>query len=735
MIVGNICSEIGDVLLINAQLSILATSFQADSYLEVTTGETSTRFFIKKFRASQDNIIFTNWEDLTTQNIQTIQGNVVNNIIYFQFRYERAGTDSTGLLEFNSISINGTIVPTVCNCETTCQTIFKGLSCGNFITSQLCSNLLEKLYQKGIIPEYILRGSGSTEDADYISFWSAISCYFSMFVTYILKYEALFMQRDLLLEYLLQKGVFVCEDEQVLKDLQHISENFYDEIRKRGTVNVFKRKSDFENIFNLKFSDANDNPLIIEESEKPLNILGTPTISTTVFKSSPSSCLFNGSTDYLNTPYTSEFDLSNCSFEIEADFNSNDFSNPQCIISKDTYGVNFDWCLLILNSATIVVNTNQTIDQLTVTIPTLNTGQWYNLKLVRKNGINFVYLDGILYGKNSMLITNDSKVFVTIGCTSWNNPFAFFNGYLDNVRIKNLDVNFIPVDGEIIRLTCTDKCDEFLYTLTDVTKLGWCINKSSPLWKGTYFDNQLIKGYETTKDFVDLLKYRQINPQFQNIVLDSSNNVLELFPTPTIETGFGAITPTVDVSKGIVVNPNLDYEITFWIKQEDILSSSINFGCHAFDCYFNSYQLDQVDSVNTTPNFFFQGSKLIRNDKYFFVRGIIYSLGTSDILTQENTLNIGIGKHLRFTDANTNLIVPYLTTLNEGAMNAPTKIWDFKVRPLNKDYSLGFLNTANLLQIWSENNNKKHSILQLEEIFRKYLIPYNTIPIYNWLNN
>ena len=63
-VVGNTCSEIGDVLIIETQLSVLADYVQITSFVDSITGTTGTRFFNKKFRASQDNLVFTDWMDL-----------------------------------------------------------------------------------------------------------------------------------------------------------------------------------------------------------------------------------------------------------------------------------------------------------------------------------------------------------------------------------------------------------------------------------------------------------------------------------------------------------------------------------------------------------------------------------------------------------------------------------------------------------------------------------------------
>ena len=149
----------------------------------------------------------------------------------------------------------------------------------------------------------------------------------------------------------------------------------------------------------------------------------------------------DASTFFLRTPYTSDFDLSSGDFSIEARFFAKSFANAsdvlysQILICKDTYGSNFDWCISIWNNTTIKLFTSLATQQLSVTVPTMNINQWYHVKFERVGGVNTIYLDGVAYGSNSISITNNSLSYITIGCGGWNNPYAHFDGFLDEVRV------------------------------------------------------------------------------------------------------------------------------------------------------------------------------------------------------------------------------------------------------------------------------------------------------------
>lgn len=142
---------------------------------------------------------------------------------------------------------------------------------------------------------------------------------------------------------------------------------------------------------------------------------------------------FDGSGDYMTVPYSSLFDLSTGDWTMEAWFCLNAWGCH--IISKDTYGSNFDWSIYVASATSIILYTAGTGSNLSATVPTMSLGRWYHVAFVRDSGTNRIYLNGVQYASNTMGISNSSQSYVTIGCGSWNNPNAFVNGYVSNLRL------------------------------------------------------------------------------------------------------------------------------------------------------------------------------------------------------------------------------------------------------------------------------------------------------------
>jgi hypothetical protein len=64
----------------------------------------------------------------------------------------------------------------------------------------------------------------------------------------------------------------------------------------------------------------------------------------------------------------------------------------------------------------------------------IENNTWYHVALTHDGILQYVFLNGILIDSKEAIITNEPSK-IAIGCSSWNNPNAFFNGYIDDVRI------------------------------------------------------------------------------------------------------------------------------------------------------------------------------------------------------------------------------------------------------------------------------------------------------------
>lgn len=236
---NNILSNIGDEFtfsihaFINGEMSL-------NSYVEDVEGETRTRFFERKFKYSFDSVNYSEWEPLTVANISAIRG-YADNILFIDFLYIRKGTDSTGELKFNSLSLDGDVILQINTYSITTDSIFSEILKNNFYTQSVRMNLLRKVYNSGILPEFIDRKKGFTQDKDFVSFWTTICGFFALISTLVEEFDSIPFESKKLQNYLEQYNIALHKD-STLEDLQAVSENLLSQLRLRGTVMPTREK-------------------------------------------------------------------------------------------------------------------------------------------------------------------------------------------------------------------------------------------------------------------------------------------------------------------------------------------------------------------------------------------------------------------------------------------------------------------------------------------------------------
>jgi hypothetical protein len=228
----NDITAIGDVFEIQTLNPIIGIQ-TITGYSDVVLNETMNRFFVREFRYSLNAITYSEWIELTDLNLNDIF--VTDSDIFdIQYRYTRSGTDYSGYLTFISIQLDGTIhdIPN--------PQIFTDLYFNKFFNYnddtviRWALNVLDKLYKKGIVANYVERETEGGNDEDYLAFFGALTHFMAILVRYAREFKDFTFNDVLLTEYLRQKGIFVSEGTS-LSDLQDILQNVYLNFMYRGT--------------------------------------------------------------------------------------------------------------------------------------------------------------------------------------------------------------------------------------------------------------------------------------------------------------------------------------------------------------------------------------------------------------------------------------------------------------------------------------------------------------------
>lgn len=242
----NILKYINDILIVNVTPKITGR-IQLSGYTDVFEGITEDRTVRKEFRISSDGIIWGDWYELNVENISKEQF-VANGQFIIQLRFTRTGIDETGEIEFKSIEFQGSVQEIKFIAPTIYASIFADII-GTDELRKLEENLFKKLYYRGILPDYIIRGDDKDEkeDSDFIDVFYSVARFFAIMIRFFSRFENFSDDFDLMLENVRQYGLYFDESNASSDDLQYLSQHILDEIRKRGTAMVFKRKGDIVN--------------------------------------------------------------------------------------------------------------------------------------------------------------------------------------------------------------------------------------------------------------------------------------------------------------------------------------------------------------------------------------------------------------------------------------------------------------------------------------------------------
>lgn len=235
---------IGDILTVRV-LSQMNGRVQLLSFTDNFIGVTDNRQVQKEFRLTVDDTFWTEWTELTNDNLAKSDSIVVDGFFTIELRYTRIGSDASGEIEFNGVKFSAHAEPKILVAPTTEGSIFAD-TLNEPELKVLERNIFKKLYYRGILPQYISRAANPDlkEDKDFADLWSSVAKFFGLFIRFFKRYENFNDDYSLLYEYVRQNGLYFDESKITLEDLQYLAQHFYDQIRQRGTNMIFKKKGD-----------------------------------------------------------------------------------------------------------------------------------------------------------------------------------------------------------------------------------------------------------------------------------------------------------------------------------------------------------------------------------------------------------------------------------------------------------------------------------------------------------
>lgn len=259
-IINNRVTEDGDVLIIQPEVPIIGL-LSLYNFVDTTDGEVQTDYFRKEFRYSTNGgVTYSEWIELSLLNISNVTITKYNQF-FIEYRYTRIGNTPEIDLEFDDILVSGTFeeLPYPIYNTTNFKKFFQVNDINVF---GWALNVLEKLYQTGILPEYVVRnrGNNNLEDEDFIVYFNTITHYFALIVYFARQFRDISQSPLLLEEFLRQKGIElgnITTNEKI-----DVYNDYLTQFKQRGTSDMMKKATptniDGELLRLLRYSDPEE---------------------------------------------------------------------------------------------------------------------------------------------------------------------------------------------------------------------------------------------------------------------------------------------------------------------------------------------------------------------------------------------------------------------------------------------------------------------------------------------
>lgn len=193
------------------------------------------RVFQKTFRYTTNGVTYSEWLPLTLQAITSIQVDPTD-VFILQISYLKDEPTGDSLLDVTeaTLAVNQSLPDDPVYFK---NSLFaKHFGFNNTEVLNWYVNVLEKMYEKGLIPSYIERNV-----TDYLAVWGSVCRFFAFYVQYARTFATFYNKRDLIEDFIQQRGLNISPEDTLL-DCQFILETFHHQYAKRGTVGILDDK-------------------------------------------------------------------------------------------------------------------------------------------------------------------------------------------------------------------------------------------------------------------------------------------------------------------------------------------------------------------------------------------------------------------------------------------------------------------------------------------------------------
>ncbi|WP_398493376.1 LamG domain-containing protein [Variovorax sp.] len=187
----------------------------------------------------------------------------------------------------------------------------------------------------------------------------------------------------------------------------------------------------------LHLDGANGSTTFTDLAGHTFTGVGSAALSTAQKKFGTASLFLNGTTQYIQSPYSADWDMPG-DFTAEMWFYANSIANSPVLVDRWN---SFGWQLSIGSNgraSLLLQNSGGTVFVLSPVpggpVPMITVGEWHHIAVTRSGNTARLFVDGLLHGSSTFTgaLPAVTTADLYIGCQ--NASLNFFSGYLDEIR-------------------------------------------------------------------------------------------------------------------------------------------------------------------------------------------------------------------------------------------------------------------------------------------------------------
>jgi len=244
---------------------------------------------------------------------------------------------------------------------------------------------------------------------------------------------------------------------------------------------------------------------------------------------------FNGTTDYLSVPTSTEFNIGSSNFTVEGWIYPTSVASTALVVERRTSGgfAAGDWGLYILSSNLVFfAHDYNAAGTAVLTSGAITANVWTHFALVRSGSTTSLYINGVSVASTSAVTISTNTSGITIGADIGSGTRWFFPGYISNLRFVNgTDVytgNFSTPTSELTAITNTKLLTCQSNRLKDNSSTNFTVTRSgstavqsfSPFTPSRLYSKSMFGGSVVFNGTSDSLDVSASN----NFYFDSTDN-------------------------------------------------------------------------------------------------------------------------------------------------------------------------------------------------------------------